>query len=90
MAARELQGDAFRGDDDIVDAIVEWTSVPEPAVRNGVAYYFDPNGDINTTSMEDFQAYHVGNGYTEYGEPMPLDEIIVSEYLDEALARLDQ
>ncbi|UCG24015.1 MAG: ABC transporter substrate-binding protein [Chloroflexota bacterium] len=90
MAARELQGDAFRSEDDIVNAIVEWTSVPEPAVRNGVAYYFDPAGAINTASTEDFQAYHVGNGYTEYSEPMPLDAIIVSDFLDEALARLDQ
>jgi NitT/TauT family transport system substrate-binding protein len=90
MAARELQGDAFRSDDDIVNAILEWTSVPEPAVRNGVAYYFDPDGAINTASTEDFQAYHVGSGYTEYSELIPLDEIIVSEFLDEALSRLDQ
>lgn len=88
-AARDLQGDAFRSDDAIVNAIVEWTSVPEPAVRNGVAYYFDPDGAINTVSTADFQAYHVGNGYTEFDEPLPLDQIIVSDFLDEALARLD-
>jgi NitT/TauT family transport system substrate-binding protein len=88
-AARDLQGDAFRSDDANVNAIVEWTGVPEPAVRNGVAYYFDPNGVINTDSTADFQAYHVGNGYTEFDEPLPLDQILIFEYLEEALARLD-
>ncbi len=89
-AARELQGDAFRSNDELVNAIVEWTGVPEPAVRNGVAYYFDPDGAINEASTADFQAYHVGNGYTEFSEPLPLDQIIFSDFLEEALARIDE
>lgn len=89
-AARDLQGDAFRSNDEIVNAIVEWTGVPEPAVRNGVAYYFDPDGAINTDSTADFQAYHVGNGYTEFDEPLSLDQVIFSEFLEEALARANK
>ena len=89
-AARELQGDAFRSNDELVNAIVEWTGVPEPAVRNGVAYYFDPDGAINEASTADFQAYHVGKGYTEFSEPLPLDQIIFSDFLEEALARIDE
>jgi NitT/TauT family transport system substrate-binding protein len=89
-AARELQGDAFRSNDELVNAIVEWTGVPEPAVRNGVAYYFDPDGAINEASTADFQAYHVDKGYTEFSEPLPLDAIIFSEFLDEALTRLNE
>ncbi|MFQ5612564.1 MAG: ABC transporter substrate-binding protein [Anaerolineae bacterium] len=86
-AARDLQGDGWRSDDNV--AIINLvTNVPAPAIKNGVAYYFEPNGLINRASTEDFQLYHFNRGYTEMAAPLPLDQVIIDTYLDEALARL--
>jgi NitT/TauT family transport system substrate-binding protein len=86
-AARDLQGDGWRADENVA-AINATTNVPAPAIRNGVAYYFEPNGQINRASTADFQAYHFNRGYTEMAQMLPLEQVIIDTYLDEALARL--
>ncbi len=86
-AVRDLHGDGWREDENVA-AINATTNVPEAAIRNGVAYYFDTNGWIHRDSTADFQAYHFNRGYTELEEMLPLDQIIIDTYLDEALARL--
>lgn len=86
-AARDLQGDGWRTDENaaIINLV---TNVPVPAIKNGVAYYFEPNGRINRPSTADFQQYHFDRGYTELAAPLPLDQVIIDTYLDEAVARL--
>jgi NitT/TauT family transport system substrate-binding protein len=88
--ARDMQGDAWRENDDIVNAFLAYTTVPEAAVRKGVIYFFDPNGKMNEASTEDIQAYHVGRGYTEFSEPLPLDRLIDYSCLEDALAILGE
>jgi NitT/TauT family transport system substrate-binding protein len=86
-AARELQGDGWRSDENVA-IINTYTNVPEPAIKGGVAYFFDPNGAINEASLETIQAYHVGRGYTELAEPLPLAQIVDGTFLGEALSRV--
>ncbi len=87
-AARDVQGDDWRSNDEIVNAILEYTTVPEPAVRNGVAYYFDPNGEINVSSSKDIQDYHFGRAYTDMEDPLTWDQIFVGSFVEEAVAEL--
>ena len=87
QAARDLHGDGWRSDENVT-AINATTNVPAPAIKNGVAYYFDPNGWIHRDSTADFQAYHFNRGYTDLAEMLPLDQVIIDTYLEEALARL--
>ncbi len=91
-AARDLQdeeGFTFRTNDEVVSAIQTWTNVPEPAIRNGVAYFFDPNGVINLDSTADVVGYHIANGYTEASE-IDLDALIITDFLEEALERVGE
>ncbi|RMF79013.1 MAG: hypothetical protein D6737_12925, partial [Chloroflexi bacterium] len=88
MAARDMQDGedyTFRDDPEIVSTIAAWTGVPEAAVQNGVAYYVQPNGQINRDSFIDIMTYHVTHGYTETDEVLELDQIIVDDFLNEAL-----
>ncbi len=87
-AGREMVGEEWRQDDVIIQAILSFTTVPEPAARNAIVYFFDPNGEIFRPSTEDIQAYHVGRGYTEFDTPLPLDQVIDDSFLQEALDRL--
>ena len=87
QAARDLHGEGWREDDNVA-AINATTNVPAPAIKNGVAYYFDTNGYLHRASTADFQQYHFDRGYTELSAPLPLDQVIIDTFLDEALARL--
>jgi NitT/TauT family transport system substrate-binding protein len=89
-AARDMQGEEWRQNDEIVNAILNYTTVPEPAVRNGVIYFFDPNGELHKESTADIQAYHVGRGYTDLEEPLPLEEIILDDFRLAAVERLGE
>lgn len=85
-AARDLFGDGWTAPEN-VEIISTRTEVPPPAIEGGVPYFFEPNGVLNEPSLEDIGAYHVGRGYTEFDEPLPLDEVVFTDFLDEALTR---
>lgn len=88
-AARDLFGEGWAAQENVA-AISTWTEVPPPAIEGGVPYFFEPDGVLNEASLEDIGAYHVGRGSTELDEPLPLDEVIVPSFLDEALSRTGQ
>lgn len=90
QAIRDLQGDAWRSNDEIIDAILTYTTVPEPAIRGGTAFYFEPNGVVNKDSILDQQQYHFERGYTELEEPLSIDQLMDESFLEEALARLGE
>jgi NitT/TauT family transport system substrate-binding protein len=71
QAIRDLQGDAWRSNDDIINAILEYTSV-------------------NTDSVLDQQQYHFERGYTDLAEPLSLDQLMDTTYMEEALDRVGQ
>lgn len=87
-AAREVQGEEWRSNDEIINAINKYTNVPPPVIQNSIAFYFDPDGEINKASTEDIQGYQVSRGYTEFSVPLPLNHLIVDTFREDALARL--
>lgn len=89
-AYRDLQGDAWRSDQTIIQAISKYTKVDEAVVKEAVLSYFDPNGRINEASVKDIQEYMVRNGYTEYGEPMPFTKIVELRFLEKAVEQLGE
>lgn len=88
-AARDLFGEGWTAQENVA-AIHTWTEVPVPAIQNGTPYFFEPDGVLNEASLEDIGAYHVGRGYTEFDEPLALEEVVTTEFLDEAIARAGQ
>jgi len=86
-AARDLQGDGWRSDANAT-ILNKYTNVPTASIQAGVAYYSEPNGEINRSSTERIQQYLVGRGYTEVTEPLPLSEFIDDSFMTEALERL--
>lgn len=90
MAIRDMQDPDWQSNDDIVNAILTYSSVPEPAVRNGVPFYFQPNGVINLDSLADQQNYHFNRGYTDLEAPLDLEQMVDRSYLEEALARIGE
>ncbi|HZW04281.1 MAG TPA: ABC transporter substrate-binding protein, partial [Anaerolineaceae bacterium] len=87
-AFRALQGDAWRSDPVIVQAFVDYTGQPEDAVRRSVIPYFEPNGRLDGTSLLDMQSYYLERGYTEYSDPLSLEEIVITDFQEEAIERL--
>jgi NitT/TauT family transport system substrate-binding protein len=88
-AARDLFGEGWREDANVA-AINAFTDVPLPAIQNGVPYFFEPDGRVNLESMNDIIQYHVGRGYTEVDEAPSAEDLIVGDFLEEALARLGE
>lgn len=88
-AARDLYGDGWRSDENAA-IINKYTQVPIPAIQKGVAYYFDPNGGINTASTESIQQYLFERGYTELEKPLPVEEIIDDTFIEETLQRIGE
>lgn len=88
-AARDLYGEGWRTDENAA-IINKYTQVAIPAIQKGVAFFFDPNGKINTASTESIQRYLFERGYTELEKPLSMDEIIDNSFLDEALNRIGE
>lgn len=88
-AARDLYGEGWRTDENAA-IINKYTQVPIPSIQRGVAYFFDPNGRINTESTESIQQYLFERGYTELEKPLSIEEIIDYSFLEEALQRIGE
>ena len=87
QGVRDLQGEGWRSDENAA-ILSEATGVPVPAIQNGQPFYFDPNGEPNTASLENIQQYHFDRGYTDLAAPLPISALFHREILDEALARI--
>lgn len=87
-AFRDLQGDAWRSDDEIVAIMAKYTGQPEDAVRHSVIPFFDPNGAIDQASLVAMQRYYLDRGYTEYQDPVPMDAVVTTIFQEAAIARL--
>jgi NitT/TauT family transport system substrate-binding protein len=87
LAVRDLQGDGWKSDENAA-ILSEYTNVPVPAIQNGVPFFFDPDGNPNTDSLEHIQQYHFDRGYTNLDAPLSIDELFDRSMLDEALERV--
>jgi len=84
---RDLAGDGWQQDDNVA-IISQYTNVPAPAVRGGAPPYFDPNGAINAESVSRSQAYFLDRGYLEYQTALPIDSVVDTTLLDQALEQV--
>jgi len=87
-ALRDLQGDAWQSDAAVVAAISKYTGQSKDVIRQSIISYFEPNGVLDGTSLLDMQSYYLERGYTEYSTPLPLEDIIVTDFQEEAIERL--
>ncbi|HZW04283.1 MAG TPA: ABC transporter substrate-binding protein [Anaerolineaceae bacterium] len=87
-AARDMQGDAWRSDEQIVRVISERTGVPEAVVRKSVMPGHDPDGTISWANLETMQSYYLERGYPEYTEPLPEEQVVEERFQQLAVERL--
>lgn len=87
-AFRDLQGDAWRENDEIVAIISRYTGQPEEAVRRSVIPFYEPNGVINQASLIEMQRYYLERGYTDYQDALDTGSLIEVSFQEEALTRL--
>ena len=88
-ASRDVYADGWTRDENA--AIVnQYTEVPIEVIKRGASFYFEPNGRIYRPGMEKIQAYFVARGYTDFSEPLPLDQVIDESFLEEALERIGE
>lgn len=88
-AARDLYGEGWHIDENVA-IINKYTQVPITSIQKEVAYFFDPNGRINTESTASIQQYLFERGYTELERPLSMEEIIDESFLEEALERIGE
>lgn len=86
-AARELNTEAGYTEE-VLDIINQYTQVPPETIKNAVKSYLVPNGELNLDFLEYVMDYYIDNGYTELTEPIPVEQMIDTTYLDEALERV--
>lgn len=87
-AARDLQGEAWRENPEILQAILAYVTVPEPAVKNAVVYESPANGEVNMASVEDIIAYHFANGNTDLTAIITADALFDFSLRDETIKRI--
>jgi NitT/TauT family transport system substrate-binding protein len=87
--ARDVYGEGWTSEENMA-IFSKYTELPIPVIQKSAPFYTDPNGKINRASTEKVQSYFVSRGYTEFSEPLPLDQVIDESFLEEALERLGQ
>lgn len=86
-AARELMGENGYSDEN-VEILSKYTNVPTTTIKSGVKNYFDPNGEMSTSFIEEIMTYYVNQGYTEFNEPINIDDVFDFSYLNAAIEQI--
>lgn len=86
-AVREVYGDGWKNED-IAGIVSKYSNIPIPVVQNSVKPYSEPNGAINEATIENVQKYFIEQGYVDYDQAIPLSEMLVPGFLEEALKRI--
>jgi NitT/TauT family transport system substrate-binding protein len=73
-----------------LEIISKYTNLPPEVIESSTKSYYDPNCDFVFPSLEDIQDYYVGNGYTEYTEPLSLTDVVDESFKNEAVSRLGE
>lgn len=83
-AARLMQGEAFF-DEENMNAYLTYTNSTEEAIRNATPFVFDPDLVIPIEGLADVEKTHRENGRTEYEEPIDLETVVNTTFVDAAL-----
>lgn len=86
-AARLMQGDDYLSDENIA-AYLKYTNSDEEALRTGTPVVYDPNMELPVDGLGDVERVHRENGRTEYEEPINLENVVSTEFVDQALDAL--
>jgi NitT/TauT family transport system substrate-binding protein len=86
-AARMMQGDDYLSDENIA-AYLKYVNSTEEAIRNGRRVIYDPNMKIPVEGLADVERTHRENGRTEYTEPIDLNSVVDTTFVDKAIELL--
>lgn len=82
-AARLMQGEDYLSADNMA-AYLGYVNADESAIRSGTPIVYDPNQIIPADGLADVERVHRENGRTLYEEPINLDNVIDTSFVDQA------
>jgi NitT/TauT family transport system substrate-binding protein len=90
-AARLMQGEDFLTQENM-NAYLSYVNATEEAIRGDALLIFDPDGVIPVEGLADVERVHRENGRTDYDEPIDLNNVVDTSFVDwarEALGEYD-
>jgi NitT/TauT family transport system substrate-binding protein len=88
-AARLMQGDDYLAQENI-DAYLKYVNSTEEAIRSGNPVVYDPNQQIPLDGLADVERVHRENGRTQYDEPIDMDNVVETSFVEWALEVLGE
>jgi NitT/TauT family transport system substrate-binding protein len=75
-------------DPEILEIFTGFAGLPPSVIQVGRATRFSANGLVNEENLLAFQSYYTEQGYTNYRDPLTVEEIYDSRYIEEVNRRL--
>lgn len=88
-AARAMQGEDYLSADNIA-AYLAYMNTTEEALRDSTSLIYDPNQQIPLEGLLDVERVHRENGRTEYSEPIDLQNVVDTSFVEWALEVLGE
>ena len=88
-AARAMQGDEYLSEENMA-AYLAYMNSTEEALRDSTTLIYDPNQQIPLEGLQDVERVHRENGRTEYTEPIDLQQVLDTSFVDWALGVLGE
>lgn len=86
-ALRDLQGDGWLTED-TAKIIEKYTNVPADVNLRANRPYYDPNGGVPLSDIEELQRYFLERGVLEYTEPVDMSKFVDTSLVEAALKDL--
>ncbi len=80
-AARMMQGDDYLSPQNLA-AYLAHINTTEEALRTGVPVIYDPNQEISLEGLRDVEEVHRSNRRTEYSDPIDLEEVTDTSFVE--------
>lgn len=74
----------------VIASLQKYTGMEPALIEQSPVTNYSAVGEMDEAGILDVQAFQIDNGYVEYTEPLPVEQMAELSMLDEALARLDQ
>lgn len=87
-AARLMQGDDYLSEENI-DAYLAYVDTTAEDLREGTPVIYDPDQQIPTDQISDIERVHRENGRTEYDEPVDINTVAETKFMEFARSQLD-
>ena len=88
-ATRLMQGDDYLAEENL-NAYLTYTNSTAEALEAAVPFVYDPNMVIPVEGLEDIESTHRENGRTEYEEPIDLESVVDTTFVEEAVNLLGE